>query len=323
MPESCSEANLEVMAEPTEPAGDDTRSVAKALSVVERGGGEAEELLRTLRGRVGRARTVGITGAPGVGKSTLVQTLGLALLKRGERVAVLAVDPSSPFSGGALLGDRVRMPDFLSAGGFVRSMATRGALGGLAVAASDGIDVLDATGFDWVVVETVGVGQDEVDVAGEVETVVVVTVAGLGDDVQAAKAGVMEIADIFAVNKADRPGVDAQVAAIEGMLALAPPGEWKPPVVCTTATSGDGVDGLLAAILEHQHFLDQGQRRREARRRRACRRVERLLAALIQERMRTSHHEALAAALAEVGRGDVDPYSAARRLLDGFCKERP
>jgi GTPase len=311
-----------VMAEPTEPAGDDTRSVAKALSVVERGGGEAEELLRTLRGRVGRARTVGITGAPGVGKSTLVQTLGLALLKRGERVAVLAVDPSSPFSGGALLGDRVRMPDFLSAGGFVRSMATRGALGGLAVAASDGIDVLDATGFDWVVVETVGVGQDEVDVAGEVETVVVVTVAGLGDDVQAAKAGVMEIADIFAVNKADRPGVDAQVAAIEGMLALAPPGEWKPPVVCTTATTGDGVDGLPAAILEHQHFLDQGQRRREARRRRACRRVERLLAALIQERMRTSHHEALAAALAEVGRGDVDPYSAARRLLDGLCKEQ-
>jgi LAO/AO transport system kinase len=123
--------------------------------------------------------------------------------------------------------------------------------------------------------------------------------------------------------KADRPGVDAQVAAIEGMLALAPPGEWKPPVVCTTATTGDGVDGLLSAVLEHQHFLDQGQRRHEARRRRACRRVERLLAALIQERMRTSHHEALAAALAEVGRGDVDPYSAARRLLDGFCKERP
>jgi LAO/AO transport system kinase len=301
----------------------DTRGVAKALSVVERGGSEAEDLLRGLRGRVGRARSVGITGAPGVGKSTLVQSLGLALLESVGRVAVLAVDPSSPYSGGALLGDRVRMPDFLLAGGFVRSMATRGALGGLAVAASDALDVLDAAGFDWIVLETVGVGQDEVDVAAEVETVVVVTVAGMGDDVQAAKAGVMEIADIFAVNKADRPGADAQVAAIEGMLALAPPGEWKPSVVCTTATTGEGVDGLLAAIREHQRFLDAGERRAEAHRRRARRRVERLLSALIQERMRTAHREALARALAEVGEGDVDPYTAARRLLDGFCKERP
>jgi len=301
----------------------DTRGVAKALSVVERGGTEAEELVRSLRGRVGRARSFGITGAPGVGKSMLVQSLGLALLKREERVAVLAVDPSSPYSGGALLGDRVRMPDFLLAGGFVRSMATRGALGGLAVAASDALDVLDAAGFDWVVLETVGVGQDEVDVAGEVETVVVVTMAGMGDDVQAAKAGVMEIADVFAVNKADRPGAEAQVAAIEGMLALAPPAGWKPPVVRTTATTGEGVGGLLAAMLEHQRFLDGGQRRREAHRRRARRRVERLLSALIQERMRTAHHEALALTLAEVGEGDVDPYTAARRLLDGFCKEQP
>jgi len=301
----------------------DILGVAKALSVVERGGPEAEELLTGLRGRVGRARTVGITGAPGVGKSTLVQSLGTALLRRGERVAVLAVDPSSPFSGGALLGDRVRMPDFLAAGGFVRSMATRGALGGLAVAASDALDVLDAAGFEWVLLETVGVGQDEVDVAGEVETVVVVTVAGLGDDVQAAKAGVMEIADVFAVNKADRPGVEAQVAAIEGMLALAPPAAWRPPVVRTTATTGEGVEDLLAAVLEHQRFLDGGQRRQEARRRRARRRVERLLSALIQERMRTGHRAALAAALAEVGEGAVDPYTAARRLLDGFCKEHP
>jgi len=301
----------------------DILGVAKALSVVERGGPEAEELLTGLRGRVGRARTVGITGAPGVGKSTLVQSLGTALLRRGERVAVLAVDPSSPFSGGALLGDRVRMPDFLAAGGFVRSMATRGALGGLAVAASDALDVLDAAGFEWVLLETVGVGQDEVDVAGEVETVVVVTVAGLGDDVQAAKAGVMEIADVFVVNKTDRPGVEAQVAAIEGMLALAPPAAWRPPVVRTTATTGEGVEDLLAAVLEHQRFLDGGQRRQEARRRRARRRVERLLSALIQERMRTGHRAALAAALAEVGEGAVDPYTAARRLLDGFCKERP
>jgi len=299
----------------------DARGVAKALSVVERGGGEAEELLRSLRGRLGHARTVGITGATGVGKSTLVQSLGLALLRRGERVAVVAVDPSSPFSGGALLGDRVRMPDLLAAGGFVRSMATRGALGGLAVAASDALDVLDAAGFKWVLLETVGVGQDEVDVAGEVETVVVVTVAGLGDDVQAAKAGVTEIADVFAVNKADKPGVQAQVTAIEGMLALAPPTEWKPPVVLTTATTGEGVEDLLAAMLEHQRFLNGGERRQEARRRRARRRVERLLSALLQERLRTSQRAALAAALAEVGEGNVDPYTAARRLLEAVCKE--
>jgi LAO/AO transport system kinase len=150
-----------------------------------------------------------------------------------------------------------------------------------------------------------------------------VTVAGMGDDVQAAKAGVMEIADVFAVNKADRPGFEAQVSAIEGMLALAPPAEWRPPVIRTTATTGEGVDELLAAVLEHQRFLDGGERRQEARRRRARRRVERLLSVFIQERMRTGHREALAAALAQVGNGDVDPYTAARSLLDGFCKEHP
>lgn len=299
----------------------DPRSVAKALSAVERGGREAEELLRDLRGRVGRARTVGLTGAPGVGKSTLAQSLGLGLLARGETVAALAVDPSSPFSGGALLGDRVRMPDLVVAGGFVRSMATRGAPGGLAVAASDALDVLDAAGFDWVLLETVGVGQDEVDVAGEVETVVVVTVAGLGDDIQAAKAGIMEIGDLFVVNKADRQGVDAQVAAIEGMLALAPPAEWRPPVIRTTATTGEGVDELVAALLDHQRFLDGEGRRELARRRRAARRVERVLAGFLRERMQTSQREAIAEALTAVGSGSLDPYAAARRLLERFLKE--
>jgi LAO/AO transport system kinase len=299
----------------------DFRSVARALSLVEEGGDAAAGLLRDLRGRTGHARTVGLTGAPGVGKSTLAQALGLALIRRGEPVAVVAIDPSSPFSGGALLGDRVRMPDLVSAGGFVRSMATRGSPGGLAVAASDAIDVLDAAGFSWVIVETVGAGQGEVDVAGEVETVVVVSVGGLGDDVQAAKAGLMEVADVFVVNKADRPGVDAQVAAIEGMLALAPAGEWTPPVIRVAATSGAGLDELLAALLEHQRFLGHDGRRAEVRRRRARRRVERLLAASIRQHVQRTHGDAIAAALDAVSDGALDPYTAVQRVLQGLVKE--
>ncbi len=292
----------------------DARSVAAALTAVERGGEGAETLLAGLGGRLGRARTVGVTGAPGVGKSTLVQALGTALLGGGARVAVLAVDPSSPFSGGALLGDRVRMPELLGRGAFVRSMATRGALGGLAAAASDAIDVLDAAGFDWVVVETVGVGQDEVDVAGEVETVVLVTVAGLGDDVQAAKAGVMEIAHVFAVNKADRGGADAQIAAIEGALALAPSCGWQPHVISTSAVTGDGVPELARAVAEHQAYLDGGGRT-EARLRRARRRVERVVTAMIRDRIRGPLDAAFAPVVGEVARGRLDPYAAARRVL--------
>ena len=297
----------------------DARGVARAVTLVERGGREAEELLGALRGRLGRARTVGITGAPGVGKSTLAQALGIALLGTGARVAVLAVDPSSPFSGGALLGDRVRMTDFLDRGGLVRSMATRGALGGLAVATSDALDVLDAAGFDWVLLETVGVGQDEVEIAGEVETVVLVTMAGLGDDVQAAKAGVMEIADVFAVNKADRPGAEGQVAAIEGALALAPAAPWPPPVLRTSATTGEGVAQLVAALADHQRFLAEQGRREDVRRRRARRRVERLVAALVRERIAGAGRAELADVLDAVGRGALDPYAAARRLVRAVC----
>ncbi|HUK13987.1 MAG TPA: methylmalonyl Co-A mutase-associated GTPase MeaB, partial [Thermoanaerobaculaceae bacterium] len=238
----------------------DGRGVAKALSLVERGGEEAEALLRSLQGRVGPARTIGVTGPPGVGKSTLVQALGIELLRGGGRVAVLAVDPSSPFTGGALLGDRLRMPELVARGGFVRSMATRGALGGLAVAASDAVDVLDAAGFASVLVETVGVGQDEVDVAGEVDTVVLVTTAGSGDEVQAAKAGIMEIGHVFAVNKADLPGADAQVAALEAALSLAPRAEWEPRVVPVSAARGSGIGELLAEVRRHQAFLDGGCR---------------------------------------------------------------
>ena len=310
------------MAEVADIRASDARSVAAALSAVERGGDEAERLLARLAGRTGRARTVGVTGAPGVGKSTLVQALGSVLLAEGARVAVLAVDPSSPFTGGALLGDRVRMPHLLERGAFVRSMATRGALGGLAAAASDAIDVLDAAGFEWVVVETVGVGQDEVEVAGEVQTVVLVTVAGLGDDVQAAKAGVMEIAHVFAVNKTDRGGADGQVAAIEAALALAPPLGWQPPVVRTSAITNEGVSDLAHAVREHQRFLDGGDRE-AARRRRSRRRVERIVTGMIQRRIKGPLDAAFAPVVEEVARGALDPYAAARRVLETMGREGP
>jgi LAO/AO transport system kinase len=299
----------------------DVRGVARALSVVEQGGPPAEDLMRALWGRLGRARTVGVTGAPGVGKSTLAQALGIALLAEGAKVAVLAVDPSSPFTGGALLGDRVRMPELLERGAFVRSMATRGALGGVAAATSDAIDVLDAAGFEWVLVETVGVGQDEVEIAGDVETVLLVTVGGLGDEIQAAKAGVMEIAHVFAVNKADQIGADGQVLAIEGALELAPSAAWRPPVVKTSSVTGEGIQELREALLRHQHFLDGEGRRDEAHRRRARRRVERLVSAMIQAHIQGPLGVAFADALEEVGRGALDPYSAARRLVGTVRRE--
>jgi LAO/AO transport system kinase len=307
--------------EAKQPEASDQRRVAKALSTVERGGAEAEALLRGLRGRSGRAWTVGITGAPAVGKSTLVQRLGLELLDAHESVAVLAIDPSSPFTGGALLGDRIRMPELVARGGFVRSMATRGSLGGLAAAASDAVDVLDAAGFSWVLVETVGVGQDEVEVASEVDTVVLVTTAALGDDVQAAKAGVMEIGQVFAVNKADLPGYEGQVAAVEAMLAMAPARDWRPPVVAVSAAAGSGITELAEAIRRHQAFLDTGERRQELRLRRARRRVERVLKALVLEQLTAGHGKSYGALLADVEAARLDPYTAARGLLGRFWEK--
>jgi LAO/AO transport system kinase len=292
----------------------DTRAVAKALSVVETGGAPAQSLLARVRGRGAATRAVGLTGAPGVGKSTLAQALGLELLRRGGRLAVLAIDPSSPFTGGALLGDRVRMPDLAARGAFVRSMASRGALGGLAGATSDAVDVLAAAGFDWVLIETVGVGQGEVDIAGEADTVVVVTMAGAGDDVQAAKAGLLEIGDVFVVNKADRPGADEQADLLEGMLALRPPADWTPPVLRTAASSGEGVGALADAVAAHHQFLAAADRRAELRRQRARRRVERALAELAWRGARSLPDGALDRTVAAVAAGELDPYTAAGEL---------
>ena len=243
-------------------------SVARMLTLVEAGDEAARPAIASLVADGGRAYTVGITGAPGAGKSSLTDCLVTTLRSRGDAVSVLAVDPSSPRTGGAILGDRVRMgahatdPEV-----FIRSMATRGQLGGLAAAAPQAIRVLDASGAPWILVETVGVGQVELDIAGATDTTVVVVNPGWGDGVPANKAGLLEVADVFVVNKADRAGADAAVKDLVAMLELAPAQSWRPPIVETVATTGDGVDRLWDAVCAHRNHLVEtgllGARRRE------------------------------------------------------------
>jgi LAO/AO transport system kinase len=300
----------------------DRRSLARLLSSVERGGPEAREVASLLFDAAGSGYTVGLTGAPGAGKSTLVSALTGLLRSGGDepRVAVLAVDPSSPFSGGAILGDRVRMGEHaLDPGVYIRSMATRGHLGGLALAVPEAVRVLDALGFPWILLETVGVGQVEVDVAGAADTTVVVVNPGWGDAVQANKAGLMEIADIFVINKADRGGVRQTRHDLKAMLSLAASdddGGWSPPIVATEAETGKGVDELVEALDAHRRHLEEGGRleaRRAAQRRREFHAVvvERLRARAIAK-----YGEQATAELADaVAAREVDPYVAADRLL--------
>jgi LAO/AO transport system kinase len=293
------------------------RAIGRAISAVEKNGG-APEILGPLFPRTGRARVVGITGPPGAGKSTLAQRLAQAYRRRGKTVGIVAVDPSSPFTGGAILGDRIRMAEiYTDPGVFIRSMATRGALGGLARATSDAVDVLDSAGYDVVLIETVGVGQDEVDIIKAAETVAVVLVPGLGDDIQAIKAGILEIGDVFVVNKADRDGADRVAAELAMMLDLSPQEAWRPPIVRTVAPSNMGVDEVVTALQSHGEHLARSGEDFERRRRR----VRARLLALLDERFRASilTRESRAGGLDEaVGRVSErreDPYSAAARLF--------
>jgi LAO/AO transport system kinase len=297
-----------------------SRAVGRAISLVENGQAAAAQLVGAVYGEIGRARVVGITGPPGAGKSTLVERFARACRERGETVAVLAVDPTSPFTGGAILGDRIRMQALATDPGvFIRSMATRGALGGLSRATPDAINLLDAAGFDWVLVETVGVGQDEVDVVKSVDSVVMVTVPGLGDDIQAIKAGVMEIADLFVVNKADREGVDRTCRDLEAMLSLAPGHDWRPPILKTVASRGEGIAELLTAVESHRSWLLTTGRMTARHRAQLRLRVEtilkeRVLAAADRgARLEREIDEALEARL--------DPYRAAARLFAEVIEE--
>ena len=303
------------------------RAVARLISLVEDASPVLREVAAALAPHTGRAQIVGITGSPGVGKSTATSALVTALRAADKRVGVLAVDPTSPFSGGALLGDRVRMQEHATdAGVYIRSMATRGHLGGLAWAAPQALRVLDAAGCDVVLVETVGVGQSEVEVAGLADTTLVLLAPGMGDGIQAAKAGILEVGDVYVVNKADRDGADQVVRDLRSVLALgagAPqePREprWRPPIVKTVASTGQGLDDLVAAIDKHRDLLEQEgelSRRRELR---ARREIEAIAVTALRERFGDLHgHADLDSLAAEVADGRRDPYSAADLIIDAL-----
>lgn len=295
----------------------DRRSIAKVISLVERGGEGARVAIGMLHPRTGRAWSIGITGAPGAGKSTLTDALVGRLRADGSEVGVLAVDPTSPFSGGAILGDRVRMQSHTTDPGvFIRSMATRGHLGGLALATPQAVRVLDAVGKAWIVIETVGVGQVEVEIAGHADTTVVVVNPGWGDSVQTAKAGLMEIADVFVVNKADRPGAAETVSDLGGMLELSSRRAWRPPIVRTVATTGEGVDELFEAIAAHRAHLETTGDADDRRRSRLREELRGLVAAAMLERASAlcsgPRFETLVDEVASRAR---DPYSVAEELL--------
>lgn len=247
--------------------GGEKRAIARGLTWIERDSAAGKELVRALFPDAGRAHIVGVTGAPGVGKSTLVNQLALSLRRRGYRVGILAVDPSSPFTGGAILGDRIRMQDsVMDDGVFMRSLATRGHLGGLSRATFGAVTLLDAAQFDIIVIETVGAGQSEVEIMQLAHSTMVVLAPGLGDDIQAIKAGILEIGQVFVVNKADRDGADHTVRAIRGMLTLGMEHpEWFPPIVKTVAEHGEGLDELLEALDKHRSWLDQSGRLNQIR----------------------------------------------------------
>ncbi|MCT9091427.1 methylmalonyl Co-A mutase-associated GTPase MeaB [Streptomyces sp. ASQP_92] len=301
------------------------RAVARLISLVEGASPQLREVMAALAPLAGNAYVVGLTGSPGVGKSTSTSALVSAYRRAGKRVGVLAVDPSSPFSGGALLGDRVRMSDHASDPGvYIRSMATRGHLGGLAWAAPQAIRVLDAAGCEVILVETVGVGQSEVEIASQADTSVVLLAPGMGDGIQAAKAGILEIGDVYVVNKADRDGADATARELNHMLGLGEsrgPGDWRPPIVKTVAARGEGIDEVLEALEKHHAWMAEHGVLAERRRARAAREVETIAVTALRERIGSLHGDRRLDALAQrIVDGELDPYAAADELVSSLTE---
>ncbi|MCX5385726.1 methylmalonyl Co-A mutase-associated GTPase MeaB [Streptomyces sp. NBC_00083] len=301
------------------------RAVARLISLVEGASPQLREVMAALAPLAGNAYVVGLTGSPGVGKSTSTSALVTAYRRAGKRVGVLAVDPSSPFSGGALLGDRVRMSDHASDPGvYIRSMATRGHLGGLAWSAPQAIRVLDAAGCEVILVETVGVGQSEVEIASQADTSVVLLAPGMGDGIQAAKAGILEIGDLYVVNKADRDGADATARELNHMLGLGEsrgPGDWRPPIVKTVAARGEGIDEVVEALEKHHAWMAEHGVLAERRRSRAAREVETIAVTALRERIGSLHGDRRLDALAQrIVDGELDPYAAADELVAGLTE---
>ena len=295
------------------------RALARAISLVENGDPAGAELVAELYPRTGKARIVGFTGPPGVGKSTIIGALVKELRDRDRRIAVLSIDPSSPFTRGALLGDRIRLSEhFLDDGVFIRSMASRGALGGLAEATLQAALVMDAAGFDDVLLETVGVGQAEIDIVDHADTVVLALMPGSGDSIQALKAGVMEIPDVIVVNKAEHPLTDTMVREVRTALSLGPTGDWKVPIIKAVATEGTGIDELLDAIEAHRTHVEESGTLDERRARNLRSEVLGLATARLRRELeaRIAEDGSVASLLESVVRRETDPATAAAELLD-------
>lgn len=297
------------------------RAVARALSTIERGGAPARDIVAGLFPFTGHGYIIGITGAPGTGKSTFVSEIAKVYRRRGKRVGIIAVDPTSPFSGGAILGDRLRMQDLSGDSGvFIRSMATRGNLGGLASATADSVKVLDAAGFQLILVETVGAGQSEVDIARNAHTTLVVEAPGLGDDIQAIKAGILEIADVLIVNKADREDANSTVAALEMNLNLKPrmPNDWRPPVLKTVAIKGEGIATAVDWIEKHRAYLEANHLLQAKERARLMAELEHVvqheLMAQVLAPAKSGRMEAL---VGQIAAREIDVYQAAEMLIRG------
>lgn len=295
------------------------RAVARLISLVEDASPQLREVMAALAPHAGKAHVVGITGAPGVGKSTSTSAIVAEFRKRGKRVGVLAIDPSSPFSGGALLGDRIRMQEHASDPGvYIRSMASRGHLGGLSWSTPQALRVLDASGCDVILLETVGVGQSEIEVVGIADTVVVLLAPGMGDGIQAAKAGILEIGDVFVVNKADRDGASATSRELRHMISLAerPEGSWTPPVLKTIASQGEGIDKLVEDVEAHYTWASSSGELTARRQRRAADEIEAIALAVLRARMADLGADDGLGELADaVMNGKLDPYAAADRLI--------